>query len=210
MKSLDLLDGEWLNKPKISQLTPDALTITTEPNTDFWQRSYYGFRNENAPALLFKATDNFTFSARASFEYKAQFDQCGLLLFIDNENWFKASVEYENPRYSRLGSVVTNLGHSDWATTDIAAPNSIVFRLSRRGSDFLIESSTQGDDFKQMRIFHLHQLGATTAEMGSANPPIPATNSVRFGLYACSPGNSSFKARFSKCWIGACSWNAHT
>ncbi|WP_397312917.1 DUF1349 domain-containing protein, partial [Paenibacillus elgii] len=31
----------------------------------------------------------------------------------------KASIEYENEEYQRLGSVVTNHGFSDWATTDI-------------------------------------------------------------------------------------------
>ncbi len=30
-------------------------------------------------------------------------------------------IEYENEQYQRLGSVVTNRGYSDWATTDIDA-----------------------------------------------------------------------------------------
>jgi regulation of enolase protein 1 (concanavalin A-like superfamily) len=86
------------------------VSIVTEPNTDFWQRSYYGFRNDNAPALLLQARRNFTFTVRASFRYRRQFDQCGLVVYLDSENWFKASIENETSEFARLGSVVTNNG----------------------------------------------------------------------------------------------------
>ncbi|HDZ9198929.1 TPA: DUF1349 domain-containing protein, partial [Vibrio cholerae] len=145
--------GKWISEPKVSEVTSEFVSITTEPKTDFWQRSYYGFRNENAPALLIDSKDNFTFTAKVSFAYQQLFDQCGLIVYIDNENWFKASIEYENQSFSRLGSVVTNLGYSDWATTDIPLPKEIWYRLSRRGPDFLIESSFDGLVFNQMRIF---------------------------------------------------------
>ncbi|EJL6325651.1 DUF1349 domain-containing protein, partial [Vibrio cholerae] len=184
--------GKWISEPKVSEVTSEFVSITTEPKTDFWQRSYYGFRNENAPALLIDSKDNFTFTAKVSFAYQQLFDQCGLIVYIDNENWFKASIEYENQSFSRLGSVVTNLGYSDWATTDIPLPKEIWYRLSRRGPDFLIESSFDGLVFNQMRIFHLHQLGETTIEMGKCNPPLPTQKVASFGVYACSPSESSF------------------
>lgn len=117
---LDLTKGTWINPPTVSLLQSNQLIITTDANTDFWQRTYYGFRNENAPALLFEQNNNFTLSGKLTFNYKQRFDQCGLIIFIDEENWFKVSIEYENAEFSRLGSVVTNLGYSDWATTDIA------------------------------------------------------------------------------------------
>ncbi|EOX3350898.1 DUF1349 domain-containing protein [Vibrio cholerae] len=43
--------GKWISEPKVSEVTSEFVSITTEPKTDFWQRSYYGFRNENAPPL---------------------------------------------------------------------------------------------------------------------------------------------------------------
>ncbi|EKF9603807.1 DUF1349 domain-containing protein, partial [Vibrio cholerae] len=190
--------GKWISEPKVSEVTSEFVSITTEPKTDFWQRSYYGFRNENAPALLIDSKDNFTFTAKVSFAYQQLFDQCGLIVYIDNENWFKASIEYENQSFSRLGSVVTNLGYSDWATTDIPLPKEIWYRLSRRGPDFLIESSFDGLVFNQMRIFHLHQLGETTIEMGKCNPPLPTQKVASFGVYACSPSESSFTAKFTE------------
>jgi regulation of enolase protein 1 (concanavalin A-like superfamily) len=207
--NIDFTQAHWINAPQRSQVTVDSVEIVTEPNTDFWQRSYYGFRNDNAPALLVESADNFTFTAKAAFEYQQQFDQCGLIIYLDSDNWFKVCVEYEDASFSRLGSIVTNLGYSDWATSDIEAPASIWYRLSRRGPDFLIESSLDGQVFQQMRIFHLHLLGETTADMGKSNPPLPADKAVRFGLFACSPNPSSFTARFSDFKLEDCCWMAH-
>lgn len=208
--SIELSSGQWIFKPEQYQIEQDKVVIVTEPGTDFWQRSYYGFRNDNAPALLFENSDNFTFTTKVRFNYQKLFDQCGVIIYLDSENWFKASIEYDNAQFSRLGSVVTNHGHSDWATSDIELPDEIFYRLSRRGPDFLIESSFEGIHFKQMRIFHLHRLGETTAEMGQVNPPLPADETVRFGIYACSPLDSSFTAEFTAFKLEPCSWLAHS
>ncbi len=206
---VDFTVGKWVFKPKVSIVKPHSVSITTEPETNFWQRSYYGFRNDNAPALQIQSEDNFTFTTKASFNYQALFDQCGVIIYIDSENWFKPSIEYENEEFSRLGSVVTNFGYSDWATTDIPLPNEIWYRLSRRGPDFLIESSPDGVVFRQMRIFHLHALGETTPEMGQSMPPLPSHTAVSFGVYACSPLESSFTANFTDINMQPCSWSAH-
>jgi regulation of enolase protein 1 (concanavalin A-like superfamily) len=207
---LDFSTARWLNQPKWFEITDLGVKVITDPGTDFWQRSYYGFRNNNAPALLFESKENFTFTVKASFEYQGKYDQCGLIIYLDSENWFKASIEYESEAFSRLGSVVTNLGHSDWATVDIPTPTSMWYRLSRRGPDFLIEASYDGKDFNQMRLFHLHKLGETTAEMGQSDPPMPAAQSIPFGIYACSPLQSSFEARFDNFSLEPCLWRAHT
>ena len=207
--NLDFANARWLNQPKSSQISHESVIIMTEPHTDLWQRSYYGFRHDNAPALLFESVINFSFTVQVSFEYQARFDQAGLIIYLNRNNWFKASIEYENHHTSRLGSVVTNFGYSDWATSDIATTTSIWYRLSRRGADFLIESSLNGSNFQQMRIFHLHSLGETSLEMGKLNPPAPPSQPIPFGLYACSPLNSSFEARFSSCKLEECLWMAH-
>ncbi len=203
---LDPLSGKWLNKPSQCHLTEKKVIIETEPETDFWQRSYYGFRNDNAPALLFQSNDNFTLTTKVSFEYKKQFDQCGLIIYLDSNNWFKSSIEFEKENYSRLGSVVTNSGYSDWATCDISLPSEIWYRLNRRGPDFLIEYSFDGKLYNQMRIFHLNALGETTKAMGKANPPLPAQERIKFGFYACSPSDSSFRAEFTEFTLEPCKW----
>ena len=125
---------------------------------------------------------------------KHRFDQCGIVLYLDSENWLKASVEYENSECQHLGSVVTNGGYSDWATTPIDSHiRTMWYRLSRRNDDYRIEFSLDGIVYHQMRICHMHKGGGQ----------------IRFGLYACSPEDSSFTAVFSEMRITDCQWQAH-
>lgn len=185
----------WTRPPRDFSVSPEEIRITTEPGTDLWQRTYYGFQNDNAPVLQLETDETrFSFTVRTDFDSKHRFDQCGVAVYLDSENWLKASIEYENAEYQRLGSVVTNLGYSDWATSDIpASVRSMWYRLSRREADYCIECSTDGVHFQQMRICHLHA-GAGT---------------IRFGVYACSPENSSFEAVFSHMELGPCLWRDH-
>lgn len=207
---LDLNTGKWMNRPAIAKVTATTLDITTEPSTDLWQRSYYGFRHDNAPALLLESRYNITFSTRAAFNFKGRYDQCGILLYLDSNNWFKSSIEYEDCSFSQLGSVVTNNGYSDWATTDMGSTTTMWYRLSRRGPDFLAETSLDGQNFTQLRIFHMHSLGETTVEMGKTDSPLPPELAVSFGPYACSSLDSSFEARFDSIKPENCLWKAHS
>ena len=80
-----------------------------------WQRTYYHFRNDNAPVLQLKTSEKFfSFIVKTEFESQVRFDQCGVVMYLDSENWLKGSIEYENEEFQHLGSVVTNNGYSDW------------------------------------------------------------------------------------------------
>ena len=188
-------DLVWTRAPRDCSIREQEIRITTEPGTDLWQRTYYGFRNDNAPVLqLTTAEKYFSFVVKTEFASKRRFDQCGIVMYLDSDNWLKASIEYENEEFQRLGSVVTNLGYSDWATTDIpASAKSMWYRLSRRESDYCIECSFDGVTFKQMRICHLWE----------------GAEEIRFGIYACSPEESSFDATFTHMEITQCKWQAH-
>jgi uncharacterized protein len=191
---LNLADFKWINTPGKFTLGTDRLTIITDPETDFWQRTYYGFQNDNGHAFVKDVEGDFTFVVKTDFEPVGQYDQCGIILYQDSENWVKASVEYENEQFARLGSVVTNLGFSDWGSTDISAEiHSVWYRFSRLGADFCIEYSFDGEGYQQMRIFHIHN-------------PIAA---ARVGVYACSPMDFTFNAIFSNFQLGNCTWHKH-
>ena len=32
-----------------------------------------------------------------------RFDQCGVVMYLDSENWLKGSIEYENDNFQHLG-----------------------------------------------------------------------------------------------------------
>ncbi len=192
---LDISKLNWIRQPKNYSIFNDKVEIVTVPHTDLWQRTYYHFRNDNAPLLQMATKEKyFSFIVKTDFESKHRFDQCGVVMYLDSENWLKASVEYENEEFQHLGSVVTNNGYSDWATTEIPANiKSMWYRLSRREDDFCIECSEDGKIFRQMRICHICK----------------ASGEILFGIYACSPEDSSFKATFTNMEITECAWKAH-
>jgi len=191
----DVNQLKWTRKPKAFSILSDKIEMVTNPHTDLWQRTYYRFRNDNAPVLQMETDEKyFSFVVKTEFQSKCRFDQCGIVIYLDSENWLKASIEYENDCFQHLGSVVTNNGYSDWATTEIDARiQSMWYRLSRREDDYCIECSEDGVTFKQMRVCHLWN-GAGT---------------VRFGIYACSPEDSSFTATFTNMEMTECKWLAH-
>lgn len=66
-----------------------------------------------------------------------------------------------------------------------------VYRIMKE--EFCIECSLDGIEFTQMRICHMWE----------------SAGKIRFGIYACSPESSSFKAVFTDMHITECAWKAH-
>ena len=193
---LNFKNFNWTRQPESCIIKDDTIEVTTKPKTDLWQRTYYHFRNDNAPVFQMETEEKFfSFIVKTDFtESHHRFDQCGIVLYLDSDNWLKGSVEYENEEFQHLGSVVTNNGYSDWATTAIPANiKTMWYRLSRREDDYCIECSQDGTHFTQMRVCHLHQGGGK----------------IKFGIYACSPEQSSFKALFTDMKLTECAWKAH-
>ena len=188
-----LPDGfSWFNRPVDFQVD-NGLHITTGPETDFWQRTHYGFQNDNGHALLCDMSGDFSMETAVRFTFKNRYDQCGLLLRLDTENWIKFSTEYETPQLSMLGSVVTNLGYSDWATTELDGdPGQMWYRISKNGPDFLLQASNDGRKWQQQRVAHLHAPCET----------------IQAGLYACTPVDGRFSCTFDYLLIDENNWKA--
>ena len=193
---LNIGNFKWTRQPESCVIKGDTIEVVTKPGTDLWQRTYYLFRNDNAPVFQMETEEKFfSFVVKTDFtESHHRFDQCGIVMYLDSENWLKGSVEYENEEFQHLGSVVTNNGYSDWATTAIPANvKTMWYRLSRREADYCIECSQDGQNFTQMRVCHMHK----------------GSGKIRFGIYACSPEESSFKAVFTDMKLSECAWKAH-
>lgn len=196
LKEMDILrDFRWHGPAMHNSIQGNRVEMATLPHTDLWQRTYYHFRNDNAPMLLCATAEKyFSFTVKTQSNSSHRFDQCGIVVYLDSENWLKASAEYQDGKIQHLGSVVTNHGYSDWATSEIPASiKTIWYRLSRREDDFRIESSFDGTAFSQMRICHLWE----------------AKGEIRLGVYACSPEDSTFTAVFTDFELTDCKWAAH-
>jgi regulation of enolase protein 1 (concanavalin A-like superfamily) len=180
----------WFNPPPRFS-TGNGLELYTGKETDFWQRTHYGFRRDDGHCLLTTLGGDFSISTRVEFRPQTKYDQCGLIVRLDAENWIKVSTEYESESVSRLGSVATNLGYSDWATQDISSDQrAMSYRISKNGSDFLLEHAFDGQSWQQMRVTHLHKPFETLSA----------------GVYACSPIGQDFWCRFQFVDISANTW----
>ena len=156
---------KWIRQPKQVQISEDKVVILTERGTDLWARTYYGFQNDNAPVFQVETTDKyFSFIVKTEFESTCRFDQCGVAMYLNSDNWFKASSDIK----------------SMW------------YRFSRRDSDYCIECSEDGINFRQMRIFHMWE----------------GAEKITYGIYACSPTEGSYKATFSNMQITECKWES--
>ncbi len=181
----------WLNEPARYRLG-NGLEILTDEKTDFWQTTHYGFQRDDGHCLLTRLNGDFQLVTHVEYLPKEKYDQCGLMIRIDSKNWIKVSTEYESETVSRLGSVVTNLGYSDWATQDIPSHHrEMWYRISRNGRDFLLEASYEGQAWQQLRITHLHQ----------------AADQLQAGVYACSPIGKDFWCRFNRLEISENKWS---
>jgi regulation of enolase protein 1 (concanavalin A-like superfamily) len=173
----------WSNAPPVATSSPHGLTIETAGDTDLWQRTHYGFRRDNVPALTVPVDFDFRLETRVRFEPVHQYDQAGLLVRLSPACWLKTSIEFEPHGASRLGSVVTNFAYSDWATQDVSSSvRDARFRITRHAGDYIVEHAGPSEAWSQLRIAHLHDDDGTR--------PIHA------GLYACSPKERGFRATF--------------
>ncbi|MBM7703072.1 DUF1349 domain-containing protein [Priestia iocasae] len=161
----------WLHEPSVWSVKNGSLYVKTDPITDFWQRTHYGFQNDNGHFLYVNTDRDFVMTTKVRFNPKHQFDQAGLMIRIDEENWIKTSMEYELDNPAKLGAVVTNLGYSDWSTQPIQSNvTELTFRITRTGKDYVIHALVESE-WIQLRVAHLHD----------------DAKEVMCGFYCCSP-----------------------
>jgi len=176
---------KWMNEPEQWSLE-DALVIRTGADTDFWQRTHYGFRADNGHFLSAEWTGDFTMEARVRFAPVHQYDQAGLMVRFSEDEWLKTSVEFEPEAPARLGAVVTRGGYSDWSTQDFPPEQrEIELRVRREHATFIVDWRTVWAEWTQLRVAPL-QGGAV----------------ARVGVYACSPKGAGLEARFASLRIG--------
>lgn len=179
----DIQGFQWLHEPKSWSVSEKGLLIAPDKGSDFWQRTHYGFRNDNAHFFYKEIEGDFEMYAAVSFEGKHRYDQAGLCVRLDEDNWLKTSAEYETEKFSHLGAVVTNLGYSDWSTQEIPAEvKELEYKIVRKGQDFEVYARLGGKEFQQIRIAHLHK----------------NESKVKAGMYACSPTEGGYSALFTR------------
>ena len=56
---MNMNNFKWTREPASYTVSEDKVEIITKPHTDLWQRTYYHFRNDNAPVLQMTTDEKF-------------------------------------------------------------------------------------------------------------------------------------------------------
>jgi len=93
--------------------------IVPTPRLDYWSRTFYEplLVKHDAQTLLtpVDADAEATLTVAFTLTPRAQFDQAGIMVVVDEATWVKAGIEFTDGA-PRLSCVVTNDGFSDWST----------------------------------------------------------------------------------------------
>ena len=145
---------------------------------DYWRISHYGFTVDDAPFLYTLRGGEFEVKVKVTGDYTARFDQAGLMLRIDHENYIKAGIEFVDGKYN-LSTVVTH-HTSDWSIIALDRPVPFVWIKAVRRLD-AIEVFYSFDDvtYTLMR-----------------NAWMPDNHPIMVGVMAACPDGNGFKARF--------------
>jgi regulation of enolase protein 1 (concanavalin A-like superfamily) len=173
----------WLCPPSKWSLDNGNLSLYPDAKTDYWQRTHFGFQNDNGHFLYIEVDGDFALTTKARFYPQHQYDQAGLMVRISSDFWLKTSIEFEPDESNRLGAVVTRYGYSDWSTQDISKNvREYYLRIRREMDDYIVDyRQSESDSWSQIRMAHLENEGG----------PV-----VQCGIYACSPIEAGFRAQF--------------
>jgi len=174
---------EWMNPPSRWAVDVKESVLVVEPDTetDFWQRTHYGFRADNGSFLHLTLEGDFRMHTRVRLQPRHRYDQAGLMVRISPDCWIKTSVEHETEQPSVVGAVVTNFAYSDWSTQEFHG-EAVEFQITRTGADYVVQWREAGSRWLQLRMCHLHEDHSRSPVLG--------------GLYACCPKRSGFVAKF--------------
>lgn len=169
---------QWFNEPAQWEIKDNALSMFVTPQTDYWRISHYGFTVDDAPFYYASYGGEFEVKVKLTGEYKARFDQMGLMIRIDHENYIKTGIEFVDGKCN-ISTVVTHTT-SDWSVLTLdKMPPFIWIKAVRRLDAVEIYYSFDDKNYIMTR-----------------NAPLKDNHPVMVGLMAASPDGQGFKAKF--------------
>jgi len=145
---------KWMNDPASWKVANGQIIVRARPKTDFWRKTFYGYITDNGHFFHLSAGGEFTFEARVSGKYAALYDQAGLMVRVDAENWVKCGTEFVDGE--RHASVVFTRDFSDWSTMkDLSANGPVWWRAVRSKDSLKTLCSLDGKTFQSVRQGYL-------------------------------------------------------
>lgn len=176
MEDLIKSGWRWFNEP--SAWGGD--TVTTDPDTDFWRTTHYGFVRDTGHVLGVDQAGDFELTVTFAGDYRAQYDQAGIAIRLDEENWLKSGIELVDG-HQQISAVVTR-EVSDWSVVALAEPaESVTITAERTGDTVTISYGLNGAP------------PGTMLRLAYFPPDVP----VLAGVMCASPTGPGFTARFT-------------
>lgn len=169
----------WFNEPSRWEISGKTLTMDVTPKSDYWRISHYGFTVDDAPFYYAEYGGEFEAKVKILGDYKVRFDQAGMMIRIDHENYIKTGIEFVDGKYN-LSTVVTH-HTSDWSVISLDKPVEYIWIKAVRRLD-AIEIFYSFDD----KEYHMMR-----------NAWMAANCPVKIGMFAACPDGEGFKATFS-------------
>lgn len=145
MKSIAWSTGRWSREPVSIQESAETLAVEAAAESDWWRTTSYGFIHDDGHALLKEFPNESSVEVSFVLNYTEQFDQAGIFITADKENWIKAGVEFCDG-LPQVGAVVT-IVNSDWSVAPVAEwmNKEVTIRVSRSGDAVTIRAGIDND-----------------------------------------------------------------
>jgi uncharacterized protein len=168
----------WMNEPASSKIAGEQIVVRSRAKTDFWQKTFDGYVADNGHFYHLSVPADFTFTACINGKYATQYDQAGLMVRLDAENWMRCGTEFIDGK--RFASVVFTRIYSDGSTMpDLSETEPIWWRAVRKKDSIETLCSLDGVKF-------------TSVRMGYFPPGRP----VEVGIMCAAPSGPGFEATF--------------
>src|SRR5580698_1101838 len=168
----------WLNEPASAKINGGEIAVRSRAKTDFWQKTFDGYVADSGHFFHLTASGDFKFTALINGNYATQYDQAGLMVRIDAENWMRCGTEFIDGK--RFASVVFTRTYSDGSTLpDLSETEPIWWRVVRKNDSIETFCSLDGDKFMSVRMGYF-----------------PKRPTVEVGLMCAAPSGPGFDASF--------------
>lgn len=169
----------WFNEPAEWRVVDKrTFEMNVPAKTDYWRVAHYGFTVDDAPFYYATYGGEFEAKVKITGNYVTTFDQMGLMLRQDHENWIKAGVEFVDG-HQNVSTVVTHKT-SDWSVVKLKdAPRSMWIKAVRCLDAVEVYYSLDDKEYTMIRTCWLQD-----------NRP------VMVGLMGACPDGVGFKAIF--------------
>ena len=174
-------EGTWTHDPGAVIVEGDDLVIEAVDGSDAWRITSYGFIHDSEHALVAPFPPDSAVEVEFTLTLEEQFDQAGVFVRADAENWVKAGVEFADGT-PNLGAVVTQ-GRSDWSSAPVPEwrGRRVTIRASRSEDALTVRARVGEEPFRFVRLC-----------------PLEATRALVAGPYLGAPTRSGLRVRFHR------------